>query len=371
MTLLTIILVALVLAYPLVRTKLFVYDDDFLRKIIISNPRRINEVLLRPSTRFFKNKTTGKLLNYAILNVDPDILTDIQPFITKYGADLDTALLDAVRCNNVSAVEWLIAANASTSSAYELLGTGVAAQKIADILIKYAPKSETKKWFLANYGKITAEQHRIILNTMFTDEELHYNLPSIIKALRLRGRKDLLDLSRTYVRQFYERRLETIGDLILLLAENKVEEIIGIHIDMIEEFGIIPKVLSYFSVDTLNKPDTSGDTPVIRAVRRKNFKYALALLDVEGIDIKAKGTSGNTILHYPFIEIQKKVLSIASFEDLNAKNAYGLTPLHLAGLYGCKDSARLLLGSGADVSIKDNQGRTVTDITGILNGMSV
>jgi len=44
--------------------------------------------------------------------------------------------------------------------------------------------------------------------------------------------------------------------------------------------------------------------------------------------------------------------------DLNARNKYGLTPLHKAANWGHVDVARLLLEHGADPTVKDKHGMT-------------
>jgi ankyrin repeat protein len=48
--------------------------------------------------------------------------------------------------------------------------------------------------------------------------------------------------------------------------------------------------------------------------------------------------------------------------DIDAKDARGWTPLHIASSYGYGESCELLLSYGADVNIKNNKEQTPRDI---------
>jgi ankyrin repeat protein len=51
-------------------------------------------------------------------------------------------------------------------------------------------------------------------------------------------------------------------------------------------------------------------------------------------------------------------LLLANQAEVNAKEAFGKMPLHLAAQYGDKNVAALLLAGNAAVNAKDNTGRT-------------
>jgi len=49
---------------------------------------------------------------------------------------------------------------------------------------------------------------------------------------------------------------------------------------------------------------------------------------------------------------------IAAGTDVNAKDRYGATPLHIATHLGHKETVELLIANGADVNAKDDNGCT-------------
>ena len=83
-------------------------------------------------------------------------------------------------------------------------------------------------------------------------------------------------------------------------------------------------------------------------------------------DVNAKDRWGMTPLHYPAAKGHKEIveLIIAKGADVNAKNRVSNTPLHKAAFYGRKEIVQLLIYAGADVNAKDdhvNYGRTPLD----------
>ena len=54
-------------------------------------------------------------------------------------------------------------------------------------------------------------------------------------------------------------------------------------------------------------------------------------------------------------------LLIANGADVNAKDKYPFTPLHIAALNGHKEIVELLIAAGADVNAEDGDGYTPLD----------
>ncbi len=48
--------------------------------------------------------------------------------------------------------------------------------------------------------------------------------------------------------------------------------------------------------------------------------------------------------------------------DVNARDSFGMTPLHCAAAAGHEEAVRVLLAAGADIGIKDNEGRSPLDL---------
>ncbi len=89
--------------------------------------------------------------------------------------------------------------------------------------------------------------------------------------------------------------------------------------------------------------------------RARNSGAIRRLLD-GGLDPGSSGTKGDTVLHRAASDGDTRLLAslLAHGADLNARNAYGKVPLHLA----CDaESARLLLRHGADPDARDNRGK--------------
>ena len=93
-----------------------------------------------------------------------------------------------------------------------------------------------------------------------------------------------------------------------------------------------------------------------------NWKVAERLIN-EGTDVNAKDSFGMTPLHTAVIANRRDVVEVlvARRADINAKSHRGQTPLFWAVTKSRKDMAGWLIANGADVNIKDNEGRTPVD----------
>ena len=78
------------------------------------------------------------------------------------------------------------------------------------------------------------------------------------------------------------------------------------------------------------------------------------------LNLNIKDNFGNTPLHLSIISDNMNSIKILTLKgaDVNIKNNEGNTPLHIAARFGNVDTAKILLKSGADVNSKNNDGLT-------------
>ena len=135
---------------------------------------------------------------------------------------------------------------------------------------------------------------------------------------------------------------------------------------------------------TINMANKDGKTPFL-SLSFDNERI-IDLLFSKGANIQAIDINGNNALHLSIISkktIQKsnqkvllKLLSLGL--DINAKNNAGETAIFLAFKHYEYDKAKVLAQNGADFSIENNKGETITSISkgfmyaqGILNNYFV
>lgn len=110
----------------------------------------------------------------------------------------------------------------------------------------------------------------------------------------------------------------------------------------------------------------TGDhrTPLCIAIISSNTEAIKFFLD-RGVDISYQDRNKNTYLHnfinnYGLNMIDMSILKLflKSGADINAKNRYGVTPLHLAVQKGNYKLVEELVYNGANIRAKDNGGET-------------
>ena len=137
--------------------------------------------------------------------------------------------------------------------------------------------------------------------------------------------------------------------------------------------------------DVNAKSSRNGSTPLHQAARNGRKEIA-KLLIAKGANVNAKDKDGETPLDWVIMlnhietadllrkhggkhgvineavregDIEAVKEFLASGTDVNAKNKYGLTPLHRSAIMnGPTEVAELLISAGADTNAKDKHGRT-------------
>ena len=116
----------------------------------------------------------------------------------------------------------------------------------------------------------------------------------------------------------------------------------------------------------LNTINEDGKSPLHRAIEAdwntesdtENLEIVELLIN-KGADVNAKDEYDDTPLH---LSINRNIyeLLIAKGADVNAKNCSGCTPLHSI-IYEDKDSVALLISNGADLNSINEDGKTPLD----------
>ena len=132
------------------------------------------------------------------------------------------------------------------------------------------------------------------------------------------------------------------------------------------------------SID-INAPDSDGNT-VLHIAAKDGKRWLFDYLKDRGIDFNAQNNDGNTALHLSLKEsdnIHKVAMRshftkiIENMTNLNIQNNDGNTPLHLATKADNEDIVRELINRGADVTIKNKDGKWAITYAFENNNMSM
>ena len=143
---------------------------------------------------------------------------------------------------------------------------------------------------------------------------------------------------------------------------------------LLVSYGVESKELTEAEQTQLNES-------LITATKRGDVKALTELID-KGADVNAKDEWWNwtalmyATTHYYFdisniyLEIIKVLLDNGA--DINVKNNEGKTVLHLASSSGRHEVVKVLLDNkGADIDAKDNQGRTALMVASVWNDFEI
>jgi len=111
---------------------------------------------------------------------------------------------------------------------------------------------------------------------------------------------------------------------------------------------------------SLNRPDKAGMTPLLYAVRLKNYDMLSYILEND-VDVDYAGPTGDTPLMHAVRDGESVMVAmlLESGADIDGQDRYGVTPLMKAVERGDMAMVELLLAKGADISIADYTGRDV------------
>jgi ankyrin repeat protein len=122
----------------------------------------------------------------------------------------------------------------------------------------------------------------------------------------------------------------------------------------------------------VNKPDKDGETPLFYAINDNSLGASELLVKTRKADVEWKNNRGQTPLFIAITGERIPILKmlIKAGANINSRDSYGNTPFfYVSQLTNPIEVGDLLLASGADLKIKNNEGRTILHET-VLSGNS-
>ncbi|KPA37999.1 hypothetical protein FLAG1_09170 [Fusarium langsethiae] len=145
---------------------------------------------------------------------------------------------------------------------------------------------------------------------------------------------------------------------------------------------VVRRINDLYTVNP-NLQDGDGDTPLSKAAERGNLSMVRLLLENSAVDVNSKNRDGSTPMSRAALHQHKNVVQLLAAKDnitlhslvragnlqltdyllggdidLNHKDPYGMTALHIAIITRKLQITKSLLLRGADINVKDMTGRT-------------
>ncbi|XP_026489618.2 protein phosphatase 1 regulatory subunit 12A [Vanessa tameamea] len=139
--------------------------------------------------------------------------------------------------------------------------------------------------------------------------------------------------------------------------------------DLVDKSTKIRREKNGFKKGDANIPLPQGCTPLMYACQQANYKSVIDILNKDPSSVRIRDRSLRCALHYCASSgagasqaaraacADRVLMAAPSLAD--ARDADGLTPLHLAVVHGNVPLVQTLLAAGADVNAKDNEQHTV------------
>ena len=129
--------------------------------------------------------------------------------------------------------------------------------------------------------------------------------------------------------------------------------------------------LSKLNLDTINKPNKSGYSPLIIAGYRNQLEAVKVLLEL-GANVNAISEDG-TVLTAACYKSNTELVKIllAHHADVNVKNSAGTTPLMFAIMSENEEVVKLLIKHGADIQAKDNSNKSIIEFAKNCDNLAI